>query len=75
MKEDIRNFIAATLDVNTKEIQDSQSLYDSIGVDSTEMVELNLALQKKYGVKLAQNEINKNSTFSDVVKIIQSKKA
>lgn len=75
MKEDIRNFIAATLDVDTKEIQDAQSLYDSIGVDSTEMVELNIALQKKFGVKLAQNEINKNSTFADVVKIIQAKKA
>jgi len=74
MKDEIATFIAETLDVDKADIEDNVSLYDSLGVDSTEMVELNVALQKKFGVKFAQNEIGNRCTLVDIVKVIQSKK-
>ncbi len=67
--------IAETLDADKTDIKDNVSLYDCLGVDSTEMVELNVALQKKFGVRFAQNEISNRCTLADIVRIIQSKKS
>ncbi|MFA6281717.1 MAG: phosphopantetheine-binding protein [Candidatus Omnitrophota bacterium] len=74
LKEDVINAIADILDVKVEEITDNAKLYDSIGVDSTEMVELCISLGKKFGVKIAASEITKFSTPLEITKLIESKK-
>lgn len=74
LKEDIVNAIADILDVKADEIKDSETLYDSVGVDSTEMVELCVSLGKKFGVKIASNEIAKTSTPLEIMALIEKKK-
>ncbi len=74
LKEEVINAIADTLDVKVEELGETEKLYDSIGVDSTEMVELCVSLGKKFGVKIASNEITKFSTPLEITKIIESKK-
>jgi len=74
LKEEVIDQICNTLDVTKDELQEEISLYDSIGVDSTEIVELVVALGKHFGVKLETTEVTKNSTPLDIVGIISKKK-
>jgi len=75
LKEEVISAIARTLDVGENEIVEDKTLYDSIGVDSTEMVELTVALGKQFAVKIETNEIGKNSTPQNIVAIIENKKS
>ena len=75
MKEQIRDVIVKMLKVKPEEIRDDAKLYDSIGVDSTEMVELLIALEKSFGVKISPKEVTKFSTLNEIEKIIQSKQS
>ena len=72
-KEKIKETIVKLLKVRPEELKDEASLIDSIGVDSTEMVEIVIALEKAFGTKLSPKEITKSSTISEIEKIIQSK--
>ncbi|MBM3249592.1 MAG: acyl carrier protein [Candidatus Omnitrophica bacterium] len=73
MKERIREVLSNLLKVKPEELKDDVSLQDSIGVDSTEMVETVIALEKAFGKKLSTKEITKFSSISDIEKVIQSK--
>ncbi len=74
LKEEVVNAIADILDVKADELADNEKLYDSIGVDSTEMVELCVSLGKRFGVKIATNEITKSSTPLEITALIEKKK-
>ena len=72
-KEKIKNVIVNLLKVKLEEIKDDAGLEQSIGVDSTEMVETVIALEKEFGVKFNAKEITKSSTLDEIEKVIQSK--
>ncbi|MDD4955673.1 MAG: acyl carrier protein [Candidatus Omnitrophica bacterium] len=74
LKDDVVNAIADILDVNASELTENEKLYDSIGVDSTEMVELCVSLGKKFGIKIATNEITKSSTPLEITALVEKKK-
>jgi len=61
------------LKVRPEELKDDIRLYDGIGVDSTEMVEAVIALEKAFGTKLSPKEITKFSTINEIEKVIRSK--
>ena len=72
-KEKIKELLVNLLKVRPEELKDDVSLQDAIGVDSTEMVETVIALEKEFGAKLSPKEITKFSTLNDIEKVIQSK--
>lgn len=72
-KTKIKEVLSNLLKVKIDELKDDVSLINSIGVDSTEMVESVIALEKSFGVKLSPKEITKNSTINDIVNNIQAK--
>ena len=72
-KSKIKDVLANLLKVKIEELKDEVSLINSIGVDSTEMVETVIALEKSFGVKLSPKEITKNSTVNDIEKVIRLK--
>jgi len=74
-KSRIKDVLVNLLKVKIEELKDEATLVDSIGVDSTEMVELVIALEKSFGVKLSPKEITKNSTINDIVSNIEKKLA
>ena len=74
LKEEVLNLICNTLEVAKGEVKDNQKLYDSLGVDSTEMVELIVTLNKNFGIKIETNEITKFSTPEEIVAVIEAKK-
>lgn len=69
----VKEILSNLLKVKIEELKDESTLVDSIGVDSTEMVESVIALEKSFGVKLNPKEITKNSTINDIANNIQSK--
>lgn len=74
LKAEVKKVIAETLEVSENELAQGQKLYDSIGVDSTEMVELAVALSKHFQIKVQANEVTKDSTPEDIIKVIEEKK-
>jgi acyl carrier protein len=72
-KERVKNLFVKSLRVKPEELKDDVQLYDSIGVDSTEMVEMVIALEKEFNVKLSPKEITKFSTLNEIEKTIQEK--
>lgn len=73
IKNKIRGVLVTLLKVKPDELKDELSLEGSIGVDSTEMVETVIALEKEFGAKLSPKEITKFSTINDIEKVISSK--
>ena len=72
-KTKTKEVLSNLLKVKIDELKDDISLINCIGVDSTEMVESVIALEKSFGVKLSPKEITKNSTINDIAENIQSK--
>lgn len=72
-KDKIKNILADLLKVKVEELKDNLSLQDSIGLDSTEMVESLIALEKAFGVKLNPKEVKKTSTINEIAGNIQAK--
>ena len=75
IKEKIKGTLVSLLKVKPEELKEDVSLQDSIGVDSTEMVEAVIALEKTFNVKLSPKEITKFSNLNDIARIIQGKTA
>lgn len=74
LKEEVIDLLAKTLDVGKDELVEDKKLYDSIGVDSTEIVELSVALGKHFEVKIEANEVTKFSTPLEIAALIEKKK-
>jgi len=72
-KAKVKDVLVNLLKVKPEELKDDLTLQESIGVDSTEMVESVIALEKAFGVKLSPKEITKSSSINDIEKIISSK--
>lgn len=72
-KATIKDAIVKLLKVKPEELKDDLNLQDSIGVDSTEMVEMMIALGKAFNTSLSPKEITKFSTINDIEKVIQAK--
>ena len=73
VKQQIKDTIVNLLKIKPTELKDGMSLENSIGLDSTEMVELIIALGKNFNVKIGEKEISKSSTLEDIEKVIKSK--
>jgi len=74
INEQVASVIAKTLDLEPSELKDDTSLYAGAGVDSTEMVEVAVALSKQLGVKLAVGDISNKNTVKEIAAIIEKKK-
>jgi acyl carrier protein len=74
-EQGVREIIIETLSVQPEEIKMDEKLSDSLGVDSTEMVNVILALEKKFGVRIDDKQITKNSSVRDIITVIESKRA
>jgi acyl carrier protein len=75
VKEEVLGIIGKSLEVAVDELVEDKKLYDSIGVDSTEMVEIVISLGKHFGIKIETNEVTKFSTPAEVVALIENKKS
>lgn len=73
IKAQIKDVLVKLLKVKPEELKDDVTLESGIGVDSTEMVEALIALEKAFSTKLSPKEIGKFSTINDIERVIASK--
>jgi acyl carrier protein len=74
--EEIRAGLASILeevaDVSPADVSDEKSFVDDLDVDSLSMVEVAMAAEEKFGVKIPDDELPKLKTVGDAVKYIES---
>ena len=74
--EEIREGLASILeevaDVAPADVTDDKSFVDDLDVDSLSMVEVAMAAEEKFGVKIPDDELPKLKTVGDAVKYIES---
>lgn len=73
IEQKIQEVFKTVLDINPAEIKNDQPLDSSLGMDSTEMVEINVALKKEFTLDFANNEIKKGMTFDQVIEFLKEK--
>lgn len=70
----VKQIFHKVLDIKPEEIVPGAKLDEALGIDSTEMVEISVAIKKGLGVELKDNELKKTHSFNDIIKIVESKK-
>ena len=75
VEQDIKEIIVQTLSVNPEEIETDKTLYDSLGVDSTEIVDLRITFEKKFGIKIDSKEITKFNSPRDIINLVETKRS
>jgi acyl carrier protein len=58
--------------VNPSDVAEEKSFTDDLDVDSLSMVEVAMAAEEKFGVKIPDDELPKLKTVGDAVNYIQS---
>jgi acyl carrier protein len=72
-KQQIKDLLVKLLKVKPEELKDNVTLQEGVGVDSTEMVETVIALEKAFNTKISPKEVTKFSTINDIDMVVQSK--
>ncbi len=75
IEQRVRNIFTKVLDIPSEEIKSDAKLDASLGIDSTEMVEISVGLKKEFNVPLADNEIKKTHSLVEIVEILKAKGA
>lgn len=75
LEQKVKEVFQQVLDVEPNEIKETEKLQQGLGVDSTEMVEISVALKKRFGIVIGDNELKKTHSFNEIVGILQSKGA
>ena len=73
VEEKVQEILNKVLDVKPEEIKAEESLEASLGVDSTELVEISVGLKKELDVPLGDGELKKTHSFNEIVEILKSK--
>jgi acyl carrier protein len=73
VEQEVKAIIIKTLSVLPAEFKIDERLYDSLGVDSTEIVELVIALEKKFSVQIEDKQITKFSSPREIITLLAGK--
>ncbi|ABR30182.1 acyl carrier protein [Thermosipho melanesiensis] len=69
----IREIIAEQLGVDVNEVSEEKSLTDDLGADSLDMVDLVMAFEDEFGIKVEDSDLSKITTVKDVIDLISER--
>ena len=72
IREGLASILDEVADVTPSDVSDEKSFVDDLDVDSLSMVEVAMAAEEKFGVKIPDDELPKLKTVGDAVKYIES---
>jgi acyl carrier protein len=72
IREGLASILEEVADVAPADVTDEKSFVDDLDVDSLSMVEVAMAAEEKFGVKIPDDELPKLKTVGDAVQYIQS---
>ena len=73
LSDRIKNVVAKLLEKNPRELNDGDSLRGALGADSAEIVEILCAIEKEFGVSLAQGAEGMVSTVGDLQRLVSDR--
>ncbi|MDO8785839.1 MAG: acyl carrier protein [Syntrophales bacterium] len=73
LEEKVIDIIAEQLDVTREECVPAASFQNDLGADSLDLVELIMGMEEKFGMQIADDELEKISTVRDVIDFLKSK--
>ncbi|TPV92334.1 MAG: acyl carrier protein [Myxococcales bacterium FL481] len=73
IESQITELICEQLDVKPDDVQASKSFTEDLGADSLAIVELVLALEEKFDVKIPDDEVDGIKTVGDAVSYIKAR--
>lgn len=78
-RDEIRTGLAEILDevagVNASDVSDEKSFTEELDVDSLSMVEVVVAAEERFGVKIPDDEVQNLKTVGDAVTYIEKESA
>lgn len=72
--EKVRDLIVDTLSFDADDIKLESNLFEDLGADSLDAVELNMALEEEYGFSIPDEQLKDIKTVKDIVDYIDSHK-
>ncbi|HOA17829.1 MAG TPA: acyl carrier protein [Fervidobacterium sp.] len=73
MEEKVFQIIAEQLGIDVGEVSLEKNLMDDLGADSLDMVDLVMAFEDQFGVKISDQDLSKIKTVKDVVEAIKQR--
>lgn len=73
--EELRRFVADVLDLEPASLTDDANFVSELGMDSLKALEVMVALEKKYQIKISEDEVRDMTNFSDVRDLVSAKTA
>ena len=70
----VKEIIIEQLDANAEDIRPEASFIDDLQADSLAIVELVLALEENFDIKIPDDEVDRIKTVGDAVKYIEDRK-
>jgi len=73
LEEKVINLVMEQLEVTKEECVLEASFIDDLGADSLDLVELIMEMEEKFGVEIADEELEKIRTIKDVIDFLTKK--
>jgi acyl carrier protein len=71
MFELVRDLIVDMLSIEKDDVQLDSNLFDDLGADSLDAVELNMALEEKTGISIPDDDLKEMKTVRDIVEYVE----
>ena len=71
IQDKARAFIATKLNVNESEVTPEKHLFNDLGADSLDVVELLMILEREFNIKLSENDTANVKTVGDLFQLIE----
>lgn len=75
VEEALKEILIEKLEITPDEFKPEAKLADDFGVDSTELVEIIVCLEKALGIKIPEGSVKKNFSIQEVVGAIEERVA
>jgi len=75
VEDALKEILIEKIEITPEEFNPEAKLADDFGVDSTELVEIILSLEKALGIKIPEGRIKKNFSIKEMVGIIEERVA
>ncbi len=72
---EIVEIIIDIADISKEEIETESSLIDTLDLNSLEILAIVSRIEKKFSIKLSEQELLSIATVDDIVKLVESKKS
>jgi acyl carrier protein len=68
-----RDLLSEKLGIDFHSIQDEASFEDDLGIDSLDLVEITMEIEKKFKIKISDEESEKLRTVANITRLIKQK--